>query len=283
MRLGTFAKDDCVFVGIIVKEQVIPVERICGGAAFSSMRAFLEQYPHPQQLMDNSDLSQIAGYPLADVQRMAPLTDPPKVICIGLNYRDHAAEFGLPIPEEPVFFNKFATSIIGPEAAIKIPSISQEVDYEVELALVIGQGGKNISTATASEHIAGYTIFNDVSARDLQMRGGQWVKGKALDTFAPIGPELVTPDEIADPHALEVRLWVNDELRQHSNTREFIFKIPQIIAFLSSLFTLEAGDIIATGTPSGVGFKLNPPRFLHRGDTVKLEIEQIGTLINPVK
>src|SRR5690554_1317412 len=221
-------------------------------------------------------------YALNDLQVLAPIDDPAKIIGIGLNYFDHAEETGSKIPEEPIFFTKFATSVTGPEDPIVLPAVSREVDYEAELAVIIGKKGKCIPEDCAMQYVAGYTVFNDVSARDLQFRGGQWTKGKALDTFAPIGPYLVTADEVGDPHGLAVKLWLNDRLMQDSSTEKLIFKIPVLVSFLSQLFTLEPGDIIATGTPSGVGFTRKPPVYLQAGDKVRIFIEKIGALSNPV-
>ncbi len=208
---------------------------------------------------------------------------PGKIICIGLNYRDHAEEAHLPLPEVPVVFAKYANTLIGPFEAIVLPRTTQEVDYEAELACVIGRRGKYIPATEAMQYIAGYTIFNDVSARDYQMRTSQWTMGKTCDTFGPLGPALVTSDEITDPHVLAIRLSINGEVMQDSNTRHLIFSLPSLIAYLSSVMTLEPGDIIATGTPAGVGFIRHPPRFLHAGDTVRIEIEGIGVLENPVR
>ncbi|HYH04488.1 MAG TPA: fumarylacetoacetate hydrolase family protein, partial [Bacillota bacterium] len=179
-------------------------------------------------------------------------------------------------------FNKFATSVTGPGQPIVLPEISTQVDYEAELAVVIGKTGKAVSEDQAMELVAGYTVFNDVSARDLQFRDGQWVKGKALDTFAPTGPYLITADQIANPHQLAIRLWLNGQLMQSGNTGQLIFKIPALISYLSQFFTLEPGDIIATGTPPGVGFARKPPVFLKAGDEVVIEIDKVGRLCNPV-
>lgn len=215
---------------------------------------------------------------------MAPIPRPNKVICIGLNYRDHAAETGAEIPSEPVVFGKFATAITGPGAQIVLPPAAKQVDYEAELVVVIGRGGKHIKAAKAFEHIAGYMCGNDVSARDWQKGrpGGQWLLGKTPDTFAPTGPWLVTADEIPDPHDLPIRLRLNGKAMQDGNTREFIFGVDQVIAHVSQLVTLEPGDLIFTGTPPGVGVARKPPVFLKPGDEVEVEIEGLGTLRNPV-
>jgi 2-keto-4-pentenoate hydratase/2-oxohepta-3-ene-1,7-dioic acid hydratase in catechol pathway len=220
----------------------------------------------------------------ASVSLLAPIPDPPKVVCVGLNYRDHAAESGAPIPKEPVLFSKFATAIIGPGEAIRLPAVSQEVDYEAELVLVIGRKGRRLSAADAMDHLAGYTIGHDVSARDWQLKkdGKQWLAGKTFDTFAPIGPVLVTADEVPDPHDLGIRLRLNGKTMQDSNTRQMIFRAGDVIAYVSQIVTLEPGDLIFTGTPPGVGFARKPPVFLKGGDVVEVEIDGLGVLRNPV-
>lgn len=223
--------------------------------------------------------------PRSEVRLEAPVPNPRKVICIGLNYRDHAAEVGAPIPSEPIFFNKFASNVVGPEDAVIHPGedITQKLDYEVELVAVIGKGGKDIPESKALEHVVGYTVGNDISARDLQTeRGGQWTKGKVLDTFAPMGPALVTADEVADPHNLKLCLRLNGETMQDSNTNQLIFPIHTLIAFLSRLFELEAGDVIYTGTPPGVGMGRSPQVWLKPGDVMEAEVEGLGILRNPV-
>jgi 2-keto-4-pentenoate hydratase/2-oxohepta-3-ene-1,7-dioic acid hydratase in catechol pathway len=212
----------------------------------------------------------------------APIPKPPKIICIGLNYRDHAEEAKMAIPSVPTVFAKFPTAVTGHRHPIVLPKNSTKPDYEAELAVVIGKGGRHIPEDRWREHVFGYTILNDVSARDFQMATSQWMIGKTFDTFAPIGPAIVTPDEIEDPHQLPISLTLSGEVMQDSNTSNLIFKIPQLIEYLSSVFTLEPGDIIATGTPAGVGFARKPPRYLKPGDEVTVRIEGIGELTNPV-
>lgn len=220
--------------------------------------------------------------PLSSVTLMAPVPRPPKLICVGLNYRDHAKESGMEIPTVPTIFNKFPNTVIAPGEAIVLPKNSTKPDYEAELAFVIGKGGRHIPADRWREHVFGYTIMNDVSARDFQMATSQWLMGKTFDTFAPMGPVLVSADEITDPHTLDISLTINGEVLQHSNTRELIFRIPELVEFLSSVVTLEPGDVVSTGTPSGVGFARKPPRFLRAGDEVVVRIEGIGELRNPV-
>jgi 2-keto-4-pentenoate hydratase/2-oxohepta-3-ene-1,7-dioic acid hydratase in catechol pathway len=214
----------------------------------------------------------------ADAYWLAPVPRPGKLICIGLNYRDHAAESNMPIPERPVVFSKFSTAVIGPGEPVIIPATSAQVDYEAELAVVIGRRARNVSAQNAFDHVLGYTCFNDVSARDFQFADGQWQRGKSCDTFAPMGPFIVTADEIPDPHKLAIKLRLNGETMQDSNTDQLIFGVPELIAFLSETITLEPGDVIATGTPPGVGFARKPPVFLKARDQMEVEIEKIGTL-----
>ncbi len=220
--------------------------------------------------------------PLSSVQLLAPVPRPPKLICVGLNYRDHAAEARQEIPKVPTIFAKFSNTVIGPGAAIVLPKNSRKPDYEAEFAFVIGTGGRHIAAEDWQRHVFGYTAFNDVSARDVQSLTSQWMLGKSFDTFAPMGPCLTSADEIPDPHALDISLRIGGEVLQHSNTRELIFKVPELVAYLSSIVTLEPGDVVATGTPSGVGFARRPPRYLQPGDEVVISIEGLGELRNPV-
>ena len=223
-------------------------------------------------------------YDPAGSRLLPPVPDPRKIICIGLNYRDHAAESGVPVPSEPVLFSKYPTTLIGHLESIVLPRVSKEVDYEAELVVVIGQGGRHIAREHAREHVGGYTIGHDVSARDWQLTkpAKQWMAGKTFDTFAPTGPELVTPDEIPDPHNLGIRLRLNGQTMQDSSTRQLIFGIDELIAYLSQVVTLEPGDLILTGTPPGVGMARKPPVWLKPGDVVEIEIDHLGTLRNPV-
>ena len=221
-------------------------------------------------------------YSLDDVTIHAPLRNPPRIFAIGLNYRDHAIESGMEIPKFPVVFFKLTPSIIGPGQSIVLTSITKEPDYEAEFAFVIGKGGYQISAANAMDHVYGYTIINDVSARDIQFSTSQWSLSKSLPTYCPMGPTIVTKDEIADPHNLDIKLSIDGEVLQHSNTSELIFKIPALIEYLSSITPLLPGDIVSTGTPYGVGLGRNPKRWLKPGETVTISIEGIGDLTNPV-
>jgi 2-keto-4-pentenoate hydratase/2-oxohepta-3-ene-1,7-dioic acid hydratase in catechol pathway len=222
------------------------------------------------------------SYDLSTVTLLAPIPRPPKFICVGLNYRDHAIESNMAIPKVPTIFSKFSNVVIAPGENIVLPKESTQPDYEAEFAVVIGPGGRRIPASKAMDHVFGYTIVNDVSARDLQLATTQWLMGKTCDTFAPMGPAIVTKDEIADPHALDISLEIGGEVLQKSNTRELIFKIPELIEFISSVVTLEPGDIISTGTPSGVGFARKPPRYLKDGDVCIVRVQGLGELRNPV-
>jgi 2-keto-4-pentenoate hydratase/2-oxohepta-3-ene-1,7-dioic acid hydratase in catechol pathway len=218
----------------------------------------------------------------ADVTLRAPIPRPPKIICVGLNYRDHAIESKMEIPSVPTIFAKFPSAVIGPGDPIVLPKNSVKPDYEGEFGFVVGKSGRHVSAANWRDYVFGYTILNDVSARDFQMATSQWIMGKTFDTFAPFGPAIVGAEEIPDPQALDISTIINGETLQHSNTRNLIFGIPALIEHLSSVFTLEPGDIVSTGTPAGVGFSKNPPRWLRPGDDVVVRIEGLGELRNPV-
>jgi 2-keto-4-pentenoate hydratase/2-oxohepta-3-ene-1,7-dioic acid hydratase in catechol pathway len=219
---------------------------------------------------------------LEDVTVLAPVPPPGKIVCVGRNYREHADETGSAVPTEPQLFAKWSNALVGPGAAIVHPTITTMLDYEAELTVIIGRRAQRVPVASALDHVYAYTCGNDVSARDLQFGDTQWTRGKALDTFAPMGPWLVTADEIPDPQALGIRCMVSGETLQDSSTSEMIFSVAEIIAFTTEAITLERGDVIMTGTPSGVGVARSPQRFLHPGDTVRVEIDGIGALENPV-
>jgi 2-keto-4-pentenoate hydratase/2-oxohepta-3-ene-1,7-dioic acid hydratase in catechol pathway len=239
--------------------------------------------PDLVEYLATGEASEGEPVPLADVRLLAPVPKPGKIVGIGLNYRDHAAESGQPIPEAPILFPKFANSVIGPGEPIVVPPATEQPDYEAELGVVIGRTATRVAADEALSHVAGYTCTNDVSARDLQSRSSQWMLGKAIDTFLPCGPWLVTSEEIPDPQALAIRLTLNGEELQSSNTRQMVFGVAELVAFISRTLTLEPGDLLATGTPPGVGFARTPPVWLRDGDEVTVEIEGIGTLTNPVR
>jgi 2-keto-4-pentenoate hydratase/2-oxohepta-3-ene-1,7-dioic acid hydratase in catechol pathway len=241
-----------------------------GAAAFASIRSYLSGAPAS------------ASAPLESVTLLAPIPKPPKIVCVGLNYRDHAAEAKLEVPSVPTIFSKFGNTVTGPGAPIILPKNSKKPDNEAELGVVIGIGGRYIPADRWREHVFGYTCINDVSARDYQTATSQWLMGKTFDTFCPMGPWIATVDEIEDPHNLDISCEVNGTILQDSNTSGMIFQIPALIEFLSSVMTLEPGDVISTGTPAGVGFAHKPPRWLREGDEVVVRIQGIGALHNPV-
>ena len=220
---------------------------------------------------------------LDDVTLLAPVLTPPKIVCLGLNYKDHAEEQGKDIPDEPIIFMKPRTAIVDPDQPIIRPRLVKQLDYEAELAIVIGEKGKNIPVSKAKRYIFGYTALNDISARDIQFKDKQWTRGKSFDTFAPMGPCITTANQIEDPNNLGVRTKVNGELRQNSSTKNMVFNVYEIVHHLSHVMTLEPRDVIATGTPAGVGVFMKPkPKFLSPGDLVEVEIEKIGVLRNTV-
>ena len=220
---------------------------------------------------------------LASVQLVAPLQQPPRIFAIGLNYREHAAESKMVVQAVPTVFLKLPSSICGPDDTVLLPKNAKQTDYEAEFAVVIGKAGSYIDAADWEQHVFGYTIVNDVSARDIQLATSQWILGKNFPTFTPMGPVVVTRDEIADPHALDIKLTLTGEVMQSANTRDLIFRIPELIAHISSIVPLQAGDIISTGTPPGVGLGRTPQRWLVPGDDMVIEIEGVGTLHNPVQ
>ena len=283
MRLVTFRRDggqEVTEPGALLDCRVVSLR----GAGFADA---LEVISGGSEALDRArrwvaDPPSASVFDAAAVRLAAPLPRPPKIICIGLNYRDHAAEARLEIPSVPTVFAKFSTAVIGPGEPIVLPRNSNKPDYEAELAVVVGRRARHVPEADWRSCVFGYTILNDVSARDFQTATSQWTIGKTFDTFAPFGPSIVTADEIADPHNLRISLAINGETLQDSNTSNLIFGVAQLIAFLSSVFTLEPGDIISTGTPAGVGFARKPPRWLRPGDQVSIQIEGLGELRNPV-
>jgi 2-keto-4-pentenoate hydratase/2-oxohepta-3-ene-1,7-dioic acid hydratase in catechol pathway len=280
MRFVTFDLEGRPRAGVVRGDSVVDLSSL----GYSSVLEIIEAGGDARAKIENfaGEHRPDATHALPSIHLRAPLMRPRKLICVGLNYRDHAEETGSEIPSVPTIFNKFATSVIGPGDAIELPKVSKAPDYEAEFAFVIGTGGRHIQPENWREHIFGYTIVNDVSARDYQRATTQWLMGKTFDTFAPVGPWIATADEIEDPHALDISLDINGEVLQNSNTKNLIFKIPDLISFLSSVFTLEPGDIVSTGTPAGVGFARNPQRFLKAGDVVTVKIPAIGELRNPV-
>jgi 2-keto-4-pentenoate hydratase/2-oxohepta-3-ene-1,7-dioic acid hydratase in catechol pathway len=288
MRVVTHEREGVARPGIAVGEQLLDAAGLASGAdvpAVGSVRALLEAGPEAWSAYGQAaETAAVAGdgVPLATATLRAPVEDPDKIICLGLNYRDHADEAGLPLPATPMLFAKYRNSLVGPRAPIVLPAVSEAVDYEAELAVVIGRPAKDVSADAALEHVAGVMALNDVTARDVQHATSQWTAGKAIDTFAPCGPALVLLDEIDDIQALRVSARVNGQTVQDGTTADMIFAVAETIAFISTLMTLVPGDIIATGTPAGVGFSRDPKVLLHEGDVAEVEIERVGTLRNPV-
>ena len=280
MKFVTFEHHQHAHAGVIVNDQVMSLAT----AGFHSVQEIItggKEALHRVKSFAETGAPDVS-FPLSSVKLLAPIPRPNKIVCIGLNYRDHAIESKMEIPKIPVVFSKYPSTVIGPGAEIVLPKNSTKPDYEAELAVVIGKNGRHIKAADWEEYVFGYTNFNDVSARDFQMATSQWMMGKTFDTFGPMGPYLVTADEVGDPHNLNISLTINGETLQNSNTKELIFRIPELIEHLSSVFTLEAGDLISTGTPSGVGLSFNPPRWLKAGDSVTVTVQGLGELTNPV-
>lgn len=280
MKLVTFTEGGHTRVGAVVGRDVVDAAGVSGVP--SKMQAVLavgrRALDAMAELVESSSARRI---PLADVTLEAPVK-PSKYLAVSLNYADHIAETGKETPEFPTFFNKQISCIIGPGAAIHRPRVSRKLDYEGELAFVIGRRCRHVPKQRAHEVIAGYMAANDVSVRDWQVRSHTWTLGKSFDTHGPIGPWIVTPDEMGNPHAVDIKTWVNDERRQSFNTRHMIFDCFDLVAYLSTVMTLEPGDIISTGTSSGVGVMMQPRGYLKPGDVVTVEIEKIGALTNPV-
>ncbi len=280
MQYVTFERNGSAGPGVLAGSRVIGLE----GAGFPTLATIIAGGAEARRRVETwlAKPPAEAIVPLAGTRLLAPIPRPPKIICVGLNYRDHAMESKMEIPKVPTIFAKFGTSVIGPGEAIRLPKLSAKPDYEAEFAFIIGKHGRYISKDRWQEYVFGYTNFNDVSARDYQMATTQWMMGKTFDTFAPFGPAIVTADEIADPHALDIQMAINGEVLQSSNTSQLIFRIPELIEYLSGVFTLEPGDIISTGTPAGVGFSRTPPRWLRAGDECVVKISGLGELRNPV-
>ena len=264
MRLARFSHDGLEQIGAVVGDAVIPLPGV--GSVLEPV-ATVPDGP---------------GIPLAEVRLLAPIARPPKFLAAGLNYTDHIAETGSTQPESPVFFNKQSTCVVGPGEAVHRPKVSELLDYEGELGVVIGRRCRHVPAEDAFAVVAGYVIVNDVSVRDWQLRAPTMTLGKSFDTHGPIGPWLTTVDEVADPQNLSIRTWLNDELVQDGSTSTMVFDIKTQIATLSTVCTLEVGDIIATGTPAGVGIARKPPLWMKAGDVVRVEIEGLGSLENPI-
>ncbi|MDM5212305.1 fumarylacetoacetate hydrolase family protein [Peribacillus sp. NJ4] len=285
MKIATFSVQDERHIGLVQDDRIISLTALGSDEFPACMKRFIERgselRTRAEQLIEQR-VNDDAIFRLSEVNVLPPIAQPEKIICVGLNYIDHCKETGMETPASPVIFSKYANAIAGHNDAIEIPINSTEVDFEAELAVVIGREAKHVSEEEANDYVFGYTIMNDISARDLQFQDGQWSRGKTADTFAPFGPVVVTHDEVGDPHNLAISLELNGEIMQDSNTSNLIFTVPKIISFLSQSMTLKPGDLIATGTPPGVGMGRNPKIWLKNGDRLNVSIEKIGTLSNHV-
>lgn len=286
MKLAAFTIQSEQHIGVILGANAISLTLLGGDEFPPCLKTFIEKGGEllslAEKLIEKND-NRNAIFSVSDVKIIPPISFPEKIICVGLNYIDHCRETGMEPPASPVIFSKYANAIVGHNDAVEIPINSNEVDFEAELAVVIGKEAKRISEEEANDYVFGYTIINDISARDLQFQDGQWSRGKTADTFAPTGPVIVTKEEVGDPHNLAISLELNGQIMQDSNTGNLIFSIPKIISFLSQSMTLKPGDIIATGTPPGVGMGRDPKVWLKDGDKMSITIENIGTLSNYVK
>ena len=281
MKLATFTHAGSTRIGVVRGEELIDLATAAPELP-RDLIGFLSQGPRARQRAGEVASATGARLPLADVKLEAPVARPPKYLAVGLNYADHVAESGLEPPKFPTIFNKQPTCVVGPHDEVHMPRVSTALDYEGELAFVIGRRCRHVPRRRAAEVIAGYLVANDVTVRDWQLRTPTWTIGKSFDTHGPLGPWLTTADEVSDPHGLGIRTFVNGELRQSSNTKELIFDCFALVEHLSTAFTLEVGDVVATGTPSGVGIARKPPRMLAVGDVVRVEIDGLGNLRNEV-
>ncbi|MDY6965742.1 MAG: fumarylacetoacetate hydrolase family protein [Halobacteriota archaeon] len=279
MKISRFVKSGELKLGVVIEDEYV-VDLGPGG--LDSIYTLLERYPRSieiaKEVVENVESASFVTF--GEIEFLPPIPRPPKIICLGLNYKDHAEELGLPPPKEPMLFSKSPTAIIGPNEEIKVPT--KLTDYETELAIIMGKRCRHISKEEANEYVLGFTILNDVTARDIQEKDKQFFRSKSFDTFAPIGPWITTKDQIGDPDNLKIECRLNGELKQSSNTSKMNFGVYKTVSYISKSVTLEPGDIIGTGTPGGVGFRHKPPKFLKSGDELELTIENIGTLRNVV-
>jgi acylpyruvate hydrolase len=285
-RLGALEGDHVVdlqasLAATLARRGVVRAQEIAAALVPQSTRAFLEGGAASQEAV--ASLAERVVHPASSVRLHAPIADPGKFICIGLNYRDHAEETNNPIPKEPPIFPKWSTAIVDPGEPVLRPRGSTQLDWEVELGVVIGRTARFVTKENALDYVWGYTIINDISARDFQFLTTQWAAGKIADTFAPVGPYIADGKDIPDPHVLDLKTFVNGKQMQRGNTRTFIFNVNYLVSYLSGLMTLSPGDLIATGTPPGVGFAMKPPVFMHPGDVVRVEITGLGSIENPIK
>jgi 2-keto-4-pentenoate hydratase/2-oxohepta-3-ene-1,7-dioic acid hydratase in catechol pathway len=279
MKLARFRTGDREGIGIVRDSEILDCSD--AGEGLGTIPEILQPGEEGRRRLQTAADAGGRRYALEEVTLLAPVPKPGKFLCVGLNYLDHIEETGAKLPERPKIFNKQSTCVNDPGAPVHIPRVSDKVDYEGELGMVIGRRCRHVGKDRAAEVIGGYLIVDDVTVRDWQVHSSTWTMGKSFDTHGPTGPWLVTADEIGDPHRLDLKTWVNGELRQDTNTRNLLFNCYVLVEYLSTAFTLEPGDIISTGTSSGVGFKLDPPAWLKAGDAVRIEIEDIGVLENP--
>ncbi len=281
MKLATFTQAGSTRIGVVRGEEIIDLSAAAPELP-RDLIGFLAAGPRARQRAGEACVASGAGIPLVDVRLESPILRPPKLLAVGLNYADHVAESGMERPKFPTIFNKQSTCVTGPYDPVHLPRVSSALDYEGELAFVIGKRCRHVPRARVHEVIAGFCIHDDVSVRDWQLRVPTWTMGKSFDTHGPLGPWLTTSDEVGDPHALSIRTLVNGEVRQSSNTKELIFDCYALVEHITSAFTLEVGDVIATGTPGGVGVSMKPPSWLKAGDVVRIEIEGLGFIQNEV-
>jgi 2-keto-4-pentenoate hydratase/2-oxohepta-3-ene-1,7-dioic acid hydratase in catechol pathway len=278
MRLVTFHGEGGLRLGAETGAGVVDVRAVAPDAP-ATARELIAAGPAALEELRHAVGSARAAVPIDELRLAAAVPDPGKVVCVGLNYQKHAAEGGLPVPENPIYFAKFANSLAGSGEDVVIPAATRRADYEVELVAVIGRRTRRVSPEEALDSVFGYATGNDLSARELQMRSSQWTYGKAIDGFAPLGPYLVTADEVPDPQALDLRCWVNGDLRQASNTRDMVFSVADLVSDLSQVMTLEPGDLVYTGTPEGVAMGMADPAWLQPGDEVVCEVQGLGRLV----
>ena len=282
MRLVTFHGDDGLRLGVETDAGVVDVTEAAGDGSSASIRSVAAAGTQGLEQLRQAAASASGALPVEQLRLAPAVPDPGKIICVGLNYRKHAAEGGMPVPEQPIYFAKYANSLAGSGEDVVIPAATQKADYEIELVVVMGRPARRVTTEQALDHVFGYATGNDLSARELQMRSSQWMYGKAIDGFAPLGPYVVTTDEVPDPQSLELRCWVNGELRQNSTTKDMVFGVAELVSDLSQIMTLEPGDVIYTGTPEGVILGMAEQVWLQPGDEVVCEIENLGRLVTPL-
>jgi len=294
MRLVSYEQEGRVRPGFVVDGTVFDAQTLLSARGVAPeaselsmptlLAAFAGRLPElATHLKDAQEIADAYVGGIAGVHLVPPVPNPGKVLCVGLNYNDHLTETGRALPSHPDIFAKFASTLIGPRDAIQLSEVTDNLDFEGELAVVIGKPARNLDQSEALGAVAGLMVLNDVTARDLQYRGTQWIPGKCVDASTPCGPWIVTLDEIPDPQSLDLTTWVNDDVVQHSNTTYMIFPIAEIVSYISTFLTLQPGDVIATGTPAGIGAKRQPPLWLRPGDEVRVEIEQVGSLSNAIR